>query len=53
MGNTTTVADFDASYEELARRWEHHQNLRRSGACVAELARSRRELDDARDRLRG
>jgi len=53
MVNNTAVADFDASYEELARRWELHQSLRRSGASVAELARSRRELDLARDRLRG
>ncbi|MEZ5243637.1 MAG: hypothetical protein R2707_00955 [Acidimicrobiales bacterium] len=53
MVNSTAIASFDARYEDLARRWEHHQDLRRSGACVAELARSREELDAARDRLRG
>jgi hypothetical protein len=53
MVNSTALADFDARYEDLARHWEHHQELRRSGACVAELARSRQELDLARDRLRG
>ena len=52
MVNRTALADFDARYEDLARRWEHHQELRRSGAGVAELARSRVELDLARDRLR-
>jgi hypothetical protein len=52
MVNNTAIVDFDALYDELARRWEHHQDLRRSGASVAELALSRHELDDARDRLR-
>jgi hypothetical protein len=54
MGNTTTaVAGFDARFAELASRWEHHQNLRSSGASIAELANSRRSLDAARSVLRG
>lgn len=53
MGNITSVAGFDARYRVLASRWEHHQNLRRSGATVAELARSRQALDDARLAIRG
>ena len=53
MVNHTPLDEFSVAYDDLARRWEHHQELRRSGACVAELARSRPELDIARDRLRG
>ena len=52
MSTITDVTDFEARYQELARRWDHHQNLRRSGADVAELARSRCALDEARDRIR-
>ena len=52
MPNTTAVTGFDADYQELARRWEHHQHLRRTGASVADLGRSRSALDEARARLR-
>lgn len=52
MTNTAIISTFDADYEELARRWDHHQNLRRAGADVAELGLSRVALDEARDRLR-
>lgn len=50
--STTEIAGFDARFEELTRRWEHHQNLRRSGASIADLACSRRALDEARRGLR-
>ena len=53
MINTTEITGFDARFEELTRRWEHHQSLRRAGACIADLACSRRALDEARSRLRG
>jgi hypothetical protein len=52
MNTTTSIAGFDARFEELVSRWDHHQNLRRSGASVAELARSRQALDAARNRIR-
>jgi len=52
MTNTATISTFDADYDELARRWEAHQNLRRTGASIDELGRSRTALDEARDRLR-
>ncbi|MEQ8840849.1 MAG: hypothetical protein RIB98_07700 [Acidimicrobiales bacterium] len=48
MITSTDIAGFDARFAELARRWDHHQNLRRSGASVPELARSRQALDAAR-----
>jgi hypothetical protein len=53
MVNIADITGFDARFEELARRWEHHQNLRRSGAGIADLACSRRALDEARNGLRG
>jgi len=52
MRNHTDIAGFDARFQELARRWEAHQTLRRSGASIAALARSRQALDDARDLIR-
>ncbi len=52
MINTTEIAGFDARFDELVVRWDHHQNLRRQGASVAELARSREALDAARDSIR-
>ncbi len=52
MTTSTETAGFDARFAELVCQWDHHQNLRRSGAPVADLARSRAALDAARDRIR-
>ena len=42
----------DVAFSRLLQTWNRHQDLRRRGASVAELAQSRFELDAARDRLR-
>lgn len=40
------------TFATLLRRWNRHQDLRRAGASVPELAASRIALDAARDDLR-
>ena len=50
MSTTTTVDP--TRFRHLLERWNTHQALRNSGAPVATLASSRRDLDAARDALR-
>ena len=42
----------DQRFSQLLEVWNHHQDLRVSGASIAELSASRVELDRARGRLR-
>ncbi len=50
MSRHTTTID-PTEFRRLLKRWNSHQNLRRHGAPVAELARSRMDLDRARAQL--
>ncbi len=52
MQTTHPPTGFAPRFDELTRRWNAHQDLRRNGASVAELARSRQALDTARDQIR-
>ncbi|MEZ5167070.1 MAG: hypothetical protein R2695_11495 [Acidimicrobiales bacterium] len=45
------LSDFDTAFARLTERWNRHQELRRSGVGIHELAESRRALDDARSAL--
>lgn len=47
----TTTFD-ETRFRTLLERWNHHQDLRRSGASVSVLASSRIELDAIRASLR-
>lgn len=51
MGATGPRLD-EGSFRSLLRRWNRHQDLRRDGADIATLARSREVLDAAREALR-
>ena len=50
MSTQTTVDP--SRFRHLLERWNTHQALRSSGAPIASLANSRRDLDAARDALR-
>jgi hypothetical protein len=52
-GNDTTDSRLDEGrFRTLLRRWNRHQDLRRDGADIATLSRSREVLDAAREALR-
>jgi hypothetical protein len=44
----TTMSLSTPQLDELLAAWNHHQDLRRAGATVAELAASRQTLDHCR-----
>jgi hypothetical protein len=52
-GHVATASRLDEGrFRTLLRRWNRHQDLRRDGADVATLSRSREVLDAAREALR-
>lgn len=48
---TRAPGDFDSLYQELARAWESHQQLRSTYPDVPTLAASAAELDEARSSM--
>jgi len=42
------VADFETSFKHFLAAWNHHQDLRSSGANVISLLDSRMQLDTLR-----
>jgi hypothetical protein len=44
---------FAEHYERLATAWADHEDLRRSGASIADLSRSSLALDQARNAMWG
>jgi hypothetical protein len=44
----TAIENFDGLYQDLARAWESHQELRRAHPPIADLALSSAELEVAR-----
>ncbi|MDH5422398.1 MAG: hypothetical protein OEY55_11395 [Acidimicrobiia bacterium] len=42
------MADFDNSFKQFLSAWNHHQELRDSGANISSLLDSRMQLDTLR-----